>query len=97
MKRLSFYSVALLAGATLATPLLSAATPRPQDDRGVYDREHKDYHKWDDNENRAWRQWLSTIIGRSTSSRKPTERSSKSTGSGGTNIPTITKQGQKAW
>ena len=23
-------------------------------ERGVYDREHKHYHKWDDNVNRAW-------------------------------------------
>jgi hypothetical protein len=22
------------------------------------DREHKDYHQWDDAENRAWRKWL---------------------------------------
>lgn len=58
MKRLSFYSVALLASATMATPLLSAATPRAQDDRGVYDRDHKDYHKWDDNESRTWHRWL---------------------------------------
>ena len=33
---------------------LSAA---PQDDRGVYDRDHKDYHNWDDREDRAYRQW----------------------------------------
>ena len=59
MKRFSLYSVALLAGAAMATPLVSGATPRPQDERGVYDRDHKDYHKWDDNENRAWRRWLS--------------------------------------
>lgn len=58
MKRFSLYSVALLAGATMAMPLVSGATPRPQEDRGVYDRDHKDYHKWDDNENRAWRRWL---------------------------------------
>ena len=25
----------------------------------VYDKGHKDYHNWDDNENRAWGQYLS--------------------------------------
>ena len=29
----------------------------PQDDR-IYDREHKDYHKWDDRENQAWARFL---------------------------------------
>ena len=24
----------------------------------VYDKDHKDYHNWDDNENRAWGQYL---------------------------------------
>ena len=24
----------------------------------VYDREHEDDHKWDDNENCAWHRWL---------------------------------------
>lgn len=59
MKKIGIFSGALLAAATLAAPLFSsAATPRPQDDRGIYDREHKDYHKWDDGEDRAWRRWL---------------------------------------
>jgi hypothetical protein len=62
MKRLNFLSGALLAGATLAIPVIStaAATPAPraQDDRGIYDRDHKDYHKWDDAEDRAWRRWI---------------------------------------
>jgi hypothetical protein len=26
--------------------------------RRVYDRAHKDYHNWDDNENHAWGQFL---------------------------------------
>jgi hypothetical protein len=33
------------------------ASPAPQDDR-VYDREHKDYHHWDDHENAAWHRYL---------------------------------------
>ncbi len=53
----------------LATLALSAAMLVPQmllaqdhdrrddhhDDRGFYDKHHKDYHKWDDHEDRAWR------------------------------------------
>jgi hypothetical protein len=36
---------------------------RPRDSRGherkrVYDKNHKDYHNWDDRENRAWGQFL---------------------------------------
>ena len=58
MKRFSFCCVALLAGATIVMPLVSAATPRPRDDRGVYDREHKHDHKWDHHENCAWHRWL---------------------------------------
>jgi hypothetical protein len=47
--------------AALATPVTIMAVPAPQDDREhkrVYDRDHKDYHHWDDNENRAWGQFL---------------------------------------
>src|ERR1700724_2661844 len=29
-----------------------------QSNRRVYDRAHKDYHNWDDNENHAWGQFL---------------------------------------
>jgi hypothetical protein len=53
----------------LATLALSAAILAPgmaiaqdhhgdrdhHDDRGFYDKHHKDYHKWNDHEDRAWR------------------------------------------
>jgi hypothetical protein len=29
-----------------------------ENQRRVYDKDHKDYHNWDDNENRAWGQFL---------------------------------------
>jgi hypothetical protein len=53
-----------LAGA-LAAPaaMVTSATPQEEehhdkDKRKVYDREHKDYHNWDDNEDHAYRQYL---------------------------------------
>lgn len=49
----------LLAG-TIAAPVAIMAAPGPQNSVQVrvYDRNHKDYHNWDDNENRAWGQFL---------------------------------------
>jgi hypothetical protein len=47
--------------ATLVAPVSIMAAPVPQEARvqiRVYDRQHKDYHNWDDNENRAWGQYL---------------------------------------
>jgi hypothetical protein len=57
--------------ATLTAPAAISAAAKPQDngrqeenrrdDRDqnkVYDRSHKDYHNWDDNENRSYRQYL---------------------------------------
>jgi hypothetical protein len=58
MKRLNSYAASILLSATLAAPVVVLAAPTPQDDRGVYDREHKDYHKWDDHENQAWHRYL---------------------------------------
>src|SRR5262249_1683974 len=44
----------------LGSPAFVSATPAPtaQEDRGIYDREHKDYHHWDDHERDAWRRFL---------------------------------------
>jgi hypothetical protein len=47
--------------AALAAPLSVMAAAAPQAvgvQVRVYDRDHKDYHNWDDNENRAWGQFL---------------------------------------
>jgi hypothetical protein len=55
------YVTSLFLTAALAVPVaLIAAAPVPQESRDqkrVYDRQHKDYHNWDDNENRAWGQF----------------------------------------
>ena len=52
----------LLLTAVLAAPLSVMAAPVPQEagvQVRVYDRNHKDYHNWDDHENRAWGVYLS--------------------------------------
>ena len=65
-----FLFSALFLTAALAIPSAMTATPKHQDNgrqeehrrdddhNRVYDRDHKDYHNWDDNENRAWGQFL---------------------------------------
>jgi hypothetical protein len=61
------YLSSLLLASSLAAPLTVLAQDRDdhrdRDDRGkhqrVYDRGHKDYHEWNDNENRTYRQWHS--------------------------------------
>src|SRR5579859_5467376 len=63
-KSIRYLSSLVLIGA-LAAPLALQAQDR--DDRQgrnnrnnnqrVYDRQHKDYHQWDGNENRTYQQW----------------------------------------
>jgi hypothetical protein len=51
----------LLLTAALAVPVVVAAVPGSQEASvqvRVYDKNHKDYHNWDDNENRAWGNFL---------------------------------------
>jgi hypothetical protein len=50
------YIASLILTAVLAAPMAIMASPTPQAAVSVpvYDRNHKDYHNWDDNENRAW-------------------------------------------
>jgi hypothetical protein len=43
-----------LAAALVAPVATFAAAPQER----VYDREHKDYHHWDDHENAAWHRFL---------------------------------------
>ena len=47
--------------AALAAPVAMMAAPGPQAvgvQVRVYDRNHKDYHNWDDHENTAWGVYL---------------------------------------
>ena len=66
-RRYKYFGTMLLAAA-LATPLASAKPllaiqdhddhDRDRDEHRVYDRNHKDYHNWDANEDRVYRHWL---------------------------------------
>ena len=61
MHRAHRYIASLFLTAALAAPVSIMAVPVPQEARDqnrVYDKDHKDYHNWDDNENRAWGQFL---------------------------------------
>jgi len=65
-----FLCGALFLTATLAMPSAMNAATRPQDNgrqeehhrdddhNRVYDHDHKDYHNWDDNEDRSFRVYL---------------------------------------
>ena len=61
MHRTHRYIASLFLTAALAAPLSIMAFPIPQEARAqvrVYDSAHKDYHNWNDNENRAWGQYV---------------------------------------
>jgi hypothetical protein len=61
MHRTHRYITALFLAAALATPVaILAAQPQSASVQvRVYDRDHKDYHNWDDNENRAYTRYRS--------------------------------------
>jgi hypothetical protein len=55
------YISSLFLAAALAAPVAIMAAPGPQEASvqvRVYDRDHKDYHNWDDRENHAWGLYL---------------------------------------
>ena len=63
MHRVTKFVASLFLTAALAAPVVTLARPAVQDqdnhDRDrVYDREHKDYHQWDDHEKDAWARFL---------------------------------------
>ena len=49
------YIASLFLTATLVAPVAIMAAPQEANVQvRFYDRQHKDYHNWDDNENRSW-------------------------------------------
>jgi hypothetical protein len=61
MHRPHHYLASLFLTAAIAAPISLMAMPSPQDASvqvRVYDKNHKDYHNWDDHENRAWGAYL---------------------------------------
>jgi hypothetical protein len=60
MQIASRFVATLFLTAALGAPVAMAAAPAPQAVQvRVYDRDHKDYHNWDDRENRSWGLYLS--------------------------------------
>ncbi len=69
MQRVHRYLSSILLGATLVAPMVVTASPNPQDTKAekreeqrkreqrYYDRDHKDYHVWNDREDGAYRRW----------------------------------------
>jgi hypothetical protein len=61
MHRTHRYITSLFLAAALAAPLSVMAAASPQDagvQVRVYDRDHRDYHNWDDREDHAYRGFL---------------------------------------
>ena len=61
MHRAHRYVASLFLAAAIAGPMSIMAVPSPQGATvqvRVYDRNHKDYHNWDDHENQAWGVYL---------------------------------------
>ena len=70
MRRRDQVLASLFVTAALMAPIGAMAMPRPQDDHErheqeerehrdrVYDRDHWDYHSWDQREDQAYRHWL---------------------------------------
>jgi hypothetical protein len=48
-----------------STILAARAIQEDHERNRVYDKDHKDYHNWDDKENRAWGQFLTENHGES--------------------------------
>jgi hypothetical protein len=57
MHRANKFVASLFLTTALAAPAVILASPAAQEDR-VYDRDHKDYHQWDDRERGAWGRFL---------------------------------------
>lgn len=61
MRYMDRYIGLLILAAAIATPTAITASAKPQEGTvqvSVYDRDHRDYHNWDDREDRAYRRYL---------------------------------------
>ncbi len=47
--------IALTLSAAILIGSGAASAQDHRDDRGYYDKHHRDYHQWNDHEDRAWR------------------------------------------
>jgi len=59
MHRTHPYIASLFLMVAIAAPAsIVAAAPQASVQVRIYDRDHKDYHNWDDHENQAWGRYL---------------------------------------
>lgn len=61
MRLINRYISSLLLAGTIIAPTAIMAVPRPQEGSlqiRVYDRDRRDYHNWDEHEDRAYRGYL---------------------------------------
>jgi hypothetical protein len=61
MKRFYLFIASLFLVTSFAAPMAISAAPLPQQVKAqirIYDKAHKDYHNWDDNEDRTWKLYL---------------------------------------
>jgi len=58
MKKLNSYLAATFLTAALAAPAVLVCSRAAAQEVRVYDKDHKDYHYWDEHENQAWHRYL---------------------------------------
>jgi hypothetical protein len=59
MRKIHRYVSTLILASALAVPAVALAGAAPQGVQiRVYDRDHRDYHNWDDREDHAYRNYL---------------------------------------
>jgi len=78
---------AFLLGAALLTPV-SVKTLRADDEHRYYDKEHKDYHAWNEGEEHAWRRYWEEQHRPYVSWEKARRKSVRNIGIGVTHTPT---------
>jgi hypothetical protein len=93
------YISSLLLASAIAAPTAVMAQPRPQEGSvqvRIYDRDHRDYHDWDNGEDRAYRRYLAAQHWRYREyHRRSTTERSGSTGIGATAIRTAISKGRE--
>jgi hypothetical protein len=57
MNRKGLFITAFFLGTALVAPMATSANPQVSIGVKIYDRNHKDYHVWDDNEVRYYDGW----------------------------------------
>ncbi len=91
------YIFLLLLTAALMMPaaMMAARPQRAGVQVRVYDSRHKDYHNWDDNENRQWGLYLTQNNRRPHEYKRAKKSERRNTGIGAMTIQMITTEGSK--